>query len=140
VDQAVLVVNLLLLMCIVALPFSTSLFATYLDAGSGGHLAAAIYAGSFLVTSAVFLVLQFLILVRRPHLLRDPLSPGQQRSLLLRAAIAGPTYLVAALLGLMSPYLTLAVCIALGLFYFIPGRPDSPTGPQPTSDGEAAES
>lgn len=140
VDHAVLVVNLLLLMCIVALPFSTSLFATYLDADSGGHLAAAIYAGSFLVTSAVFLVLQFFVLVRRPHLLRDPLTRGQQRSLLLRAAIAGPTYLVAALLGLMSPYLTLAVCIALGIFYFIPGRPTSPDVPQPTSDAETAES
>lgn len=139
VDHAVLVVNLLLLMCIVTLPFSTSLFATYLDAGSGGHLAAAIYAGSFLVTSAVFLVLQFLVLVRRPHLLRDPLTRDQQRSLLLRAAIAGPTYLVAALLGLVTPYLTLAVCIALGIFYFIPGGQASPGGSQPESNGETAE-
>lgn len=139
VDHAVLVVNLLLLMCIVALPFSTSLFATYLDAGSGGHLAAAIYAGSFLVTSAVFLVLQFLVLVRRPHLLREPLTRGQQRSLLLRAAIAGPTYLVAALLGLVTPYLTLAVCIALGIFYFIPVRPASPGGSQPESNAETTE-
>lgn len=74
------------------------------------------------MTSAVFLVLQFLVLVRRPHLLRVPLPRDQQRSLLLRAAIAGPTYLVAALLGLVTPYLTLAVCIALGVFYFVPLR------------------
>lgn len=129
VDHAVLVVNLLLLMCIVGLPFSTSLFATYLDAESVGHLAAVVYAGSFLVTSLVFLGLQGLILVGRPQLLREPLTQGQRRSLLLRGAIAVPTYLLAAALGLVSAYLTLAVCIVLGLFYFIPQRlPDASAG------------
>lgn len=129
VDHAVLVVNLLLLMCIVALPFSTSLFATYLDAEEGSHLAAVVYASSFLVTSLVFWGLQFLILVRRPELLRDPLTHAQQRTLLLRGAVALPAYLVAALLGLVTPYLTLAVCIMLGLFYFVPSRLAGRTGP-----------
>lgn len=121
-DHAVLVVNLLLLLCIVALPFSTSLFATYLTSPTGGHLAAIVYAGSFLVTSLVFFALQYLILVRRRHLLREPLTLRQQRSLLLRGVLAAPVYLVAALLGLVTPYLTLAACILLGLFYLLPFR------------------
>ncbi|WP_417215192.1 TMEM175 family protein [Arthrobacter sp.] len=138
VDHAVLVVNLLLLMCIVALPFSTSLFATYLDAASGGHLAAVVYAGSFLVTSLVFLGLQVLILRHRPHLLREPLTRSQQRTLLMRGAIAGPTYLVAALLGLVTPYLTLAVCIVLGLFYFVPLRLSRPGRQDTTAQDDDA--
>lgn len=139
-DQAVLIANLLLLLCIVALPFSTSLFASYLSAPAGGHLAAAVYAGSFLVTSLVFVALQFLILMRRPHLLREPLTTGQQRSLLRRGMLAAPVYLLAALLGLISPYLTLAACIALGLFYILPRRTtahtrdadQTPTSPPPS--------
>ncbi|MPV49245.1 DUF1211 domain-containing protein [Pseudactinotalea sp. HY160] len=120
VDHAVIVVNLLLLLCIVALPFTTSLFATYLDQPAGGHLAAVVYAGSFLVTSLVFLALQWLILMRRAHLLPAELTPARRRALLRRGLLAPPVYLVAALLGLVTPYLTLAVCITLGLFYFIP--------------------
>lgn len=131
VDHAVLVVNLLLLMCIVVLPFTTSLFATYLDAEAGGHLAAVVYAGSFLVTSLVFLALQSLILVRRQHLLRSPLMRGQRRSLLLRGAVAIPVYLVAALSGLVAPHLTLVICIVLGLFYLLPVRRFGCPDPEP---------
>jgi len=119
VDQSILVLNLLLLMCFVALPFTTSLLASYLDAPSGGHLAAMVYAGSFLVTSAVFLTLQSHLLLRRPHLLRGPVPHSEKRAILLRGAIAPPAYLVAGLLGLLTPYLTLAVCIAMGLFYLL---------------------
>lgn len=145
VDHSVLVLNLLLLMCIVALPFTTSLFATYLDAPAGGRQAAVVYAGSFLVTSMVFFALQCLLLTRRPHLLREPLTPRQQRSILLRSAVAAPAYLLAALVGLLTPYLTLAVCIVVGLFYLLPVRPSggrgaatpTPPGPGHTVDNEA---
>jgi uncharacterized membrane protein len=123
VDHPVLVLNLLLLLCIVALPFTTALFATYLQAPAGQHLAAVIYAGSFLVTSVVFVALQWLLVVRRPHLLSEPLTPMQRRSILLRGAIAVPVYLLAALAGLLTPYLTLAVCTGLGIFYFLPIGP-----------------
>lgn len=129
VDHAVLVANLLLLLCIVVLPFTTSLFATYLDSPSGGHLAAMVYAGSFLMTSMMFFALQYLLTARRPHLLRTPLTPGQRRLILLRGAVAPPAYLVAALAGLVTPYLTLAICIVTGLYYLLPARvQDRPLG------------
>ncbi|TQF68323.1 DUF1211 domain-containing protein [Rhodococcus spelaei] len=123
VDHSALVLNLLLLLCIVALPFTTALFSTYLNDRSGAHLAAVIYAGSFLVTSVVFVALQWLLVVRRPYLLSEPLTPVQRRSILLRGAVAVPAYLLAALAGLLTPYLTLAVCIGLGIFYFVPLGP-----------------
>lgn len=117
VDHSVLVLNLFLLMCFVALPFTTSLLATYVDQPRGGHLAAIVYAGSFLVTSTVFAVLQSHLLLRRPDLLRDPMTPADRRAILKRSAFAPPMYLAAGLLGLVTPLLTLAVCIAMGLFY-----------------------
>lgn len=120
VDHTVLVLNLFLLLCIVVLPFTTSLLATYLDQPHGGHLAAVVYAASFLVTSTVFVALQAQLLVRRPHLLAEPLSAAATRKLLLRGAIAPPAYLIAGVLGLVTPYLTLAVCMAMGIFYLLP--------------------
>lgn len=119
VDHSILVLNLLLLLCIVVLPFTTSLLATYLDAPRGGHLAALVYAGSFLVTSSVFVAMQCHLLLRRPHLLREPQTNSDRRAILMRAAIAPPAYLLAGAAGLVTPYLTLAVCVALGIFYLL---------------------
>jgi uncharacterized membrane protein len=131
VDHSVLVLNVLLLLCIVALPFTTALIATYLDA-AGGHLAAVIYAGSFLVTSLVFFGMQRHLLLHRPRLLRHPLTPGDRRSILARGAVAIPVYAVAAAGGLLTPYLTLGICMVMGLFYLLPaaaGRGTSPGRP-----------
>lgn len=119
VDHSILVWNLLLLLCFVALPFTTSLLATYLDASSGGHLAAVVYAASFLVTSAVFLALQCHLLLRRPYLLCNPMTSPETRAILRRGAVAPPVYFAAGLLGLVTPYLTLAVCVVMGLFYLL---------------------
>lgn len=130
VDHSILVLNLLLLLCIVMLPFTTALIATYLDAPEGGHLAAVIYAGSFLVTSLVFFALQSHLLLRRMHLLRKQFTESERRSVLVRGAIAIPVYAVAAAAGMLTPYLTLAICVAMGLFYLL----RSP-GPRHTAEG-----
>ena len=81
-----------------------------------------IYAGSFLVTSGVFLALEQHVLHRRAHLLRAPMAPGERRAVLRRAALAPPAYLAAGLLGLITPYLTLGVCVVVGLFYLVGAR------------------
>lgn len=120
VDHSVLVLNLVLLLCIVVLPFSTSLIATYLDQPDGGRLAAVVYAGSFLVTSLVFFALQRHLLLHRRHLLREEPTGSQRRAILLRGAVAAPAYLVAALAGLITPYLTLGVCVVMGIGYLLP--------------------
>jgi uncharacterized membrane protein len=129
IDDAVVLMNLLLLLCIVALPFTTSLFATYLDRGAGSHLAAVVYAGSFLVTSSVFFALQCLLVLVRPQLLREALAPRQRRAILLRGAVALPVYLLAGLVGLLSAYATLGICVVMGAFYFLPrGSAEGPSG------------
>ena len=54
IDHEILILNLLLLLCVGLLPFTTALMAAYLKESEGETLAAAIYAGSFLLMSVVF--------------------------------------------------------------------------------------
>lgn len=126
VDHAIVVLNLILMLCIVLLPFSTSLLANYLDEPAGGRIAALVYAASFLATSLVFTAMQLRLLLRRPDLFDVPPSRAQRRTALIRASVAAPAYLTAGLLGLVSPYLTLSVCVVLGIAYLLP--PPSSTG------------
>src|ERR1700689_4136405 len=56
-DHMILLLNLVLLLTIGVLPFATDLMATYLRAGSGDNLAAAIYAGAFLLMGLAFATL-----------------------------------------------------------------------------------
>src|ERR1700749_84278 len=53
-DHSILILNLLLLMSIVLLPFTTELMAAYLRASGGESLAAGIYSGSLLLMSLLF--------------------------------------------------------------------------------------
>lgn len=131
VDHSVMVMNLLLLMSVVVLPFTTSLLANYLDQPSGGHLAALIYSGSLMLTSTIFLVLQYHLQVQRPHLLREAPTPELRRAIMRRAAIAPPLYVVAAAAGLILPLLTLLVCAAMGIYYLLP--PPRPAAGVPSS-------
>lgn len=119
VDHSVLVLNMVLLLCIVVLPFTTSVLSSYLDVPGQGVLAAVLYAGSFLVTSSLFFALQYHLLKRRPHLLREAPDPVQTRSILRRGLVSIPVYVLAAAAALVSPYLTLGICMALGLFYLL---------------------
>ncbi|MGX1748584.1 TMEM175 family protein [Glutamicibacter protophormiae] len=119
VDHSVLVLNLVLLLCIVVLPFTTSVLSSYLDVPGQGVLAAVLYAGSLLVTSSLFFSLQYHLLKRRPHLLREAPDPVQTRSILRRGLVSIPVYVLAAAAALVSPYLTLGICMALGLFYLL---------------------
>src|ERR1700716_3602291 len=58
VDHAILMLNLLLLLTIGVLPFSTALMAEYLNASHGENLAAVIYGGSFLLMSLAVFAMQ----------------------------------------------------------------------------------
>src|SRR5205807_6819075 len=53
IDHTIMTLNLLLLLTIGVLPFTTALVAAYVKQGHGQHLAAAIYSGSYLLMSIV---------------------------------------------------------------------------------------
>jgi uncharacterized membrane protein len=119
-DHMILFLNLLLLMSIAILPFATSLMATYLRETSGQHLAAAIYSGSLLLMGVCFAALNRHILIAKPHRLREQLSAARRRQILVRSVSGVVPYAIATALAIVSPYVTLAICAALAVFYAFP--------------------
>ena len=94
--------------------------AAYLKESKGEHLAAAVYAGSFLVMSIFFLTLNRHILFAKPHLLGPDLTLEQRRSIITRSFFGLIPYLVATVLAIVSPYITLAICFGLAAYYALP--------------------
>ncbi len=119
-DHSILILNLLLLMSIGVLPFATQLMATYLRQPRGQGVAAAVYSGSFLVMSLLFAALNRYILLGRHRLIADELSLERRRLILSRAVVGLIPYAVATGLAAVSPYLTLAICAAVAVFYAHP--------------------
>jgi uncharacterized membrane protein len=119
-DHAILMLNLVLLMTIVVLPFSTNLLTTYLRQGHGEHVAAGVYAGSFLLMSIAFAALNRHILLRKAHRLRDELSEERRRSILSRGLTGVVPYLIATGLAAVNPFVSLGICAGVGLFYALP--------------------
>jgi uncharacterized membrane protein len=119
-DHAILMLNLVLLLCIAVLPFATALMAAYLRKSHGQDFAAAVYAGMFLLMSVAFGALNRQILFGKAQLLAVELSYERRRQILLRAVSGLIPYAAATALALVSPYATLAVCGAVAAFYALP--------------------
>jgi uncharacterized membrane protein len=119
-DHTILFLNLLLLMSIAILPFATNLMADYLREQNGQHFAAAIYSGAFLVMSLCFSALNIHILLVKHEKLRRPLTLEQRRGMLLRFLTGIVPYAIATALALVSPYITLAICLGVAIFYALP--------------------
>jgi TMEM175 potassium channel family protein len=119
-DHTILFLNLLLLMSIAVLPFATNLMATYLKQSRGQHLAAALYSGAFLVMASFFSVLNRHLLLVKPQRLREEIPMERRRQILVRSISGVIPYAVATALALVSPYITLAICAGLAVFYAFP--------------------
>jgi uncharacterized membrane protein len=120
VDREILTLNLLLLLSVGLLPFTTALMAAYLKESEGETLAAAIYAGSFLLMSIFFAATNRTILFRKGPLMVQPIDPATRRSIITRGVAGLLPYLAATILALVSPYLTLGICGAVAAFYALP--------------------
>jgi uncharacterized membrane protein len=120
VDHEILTLNLLLLLTIAVLPFTTALMAEYVKQAHGQHLAAAIYSGSFLLMSVVFAATNRHILFAKAHLHRVALSESERRSILARGVAGLLPYTIATALAAVSAYATLAICGAVAIFYALP--------------------
>lgn len=123
VDQALLILNGLLLLTISVMPFPTALMAEYL-AHDGSRFAAAIYTGWAILISLAFDRLWRYVSspARRPPLLRiSPHSPEVRA--IHKAYRFAPLYYVAAFaLSFWSAMLAMALCGAMALFFALPPR------------------
>jgi uncharacterized membrane protein len=120
IDHQTLLLNLLLLLCVCVLPFSTALMAEYLKATDGEGLAAAIYAGSFLVMSLCFFTMQSHVMRSRPQFLEPRVTPEVRDAVLRRNAAGLLPYVVATAVAPVSPYATLILTAAVAVFFAVP--------------------
>jgi uncharacterized membrane protein len=121
-DHGLLILNLLLLLTIGILPFTTSLMAAYLREGEGEKLAAAVYAGSFLLMGCAFFALHRYALSERRGVEVEGVSGEMRRQILRRNAMGLAPYALATAIAAVSPYATLAICAAVALYYALPGE------------------
>jgi uncharacterized membrane protein len=128
VDRITLFLNLLLLMTVVAIPFTTSLLSEYLRAGGAdARTAAVVYSAVMLLMSTGFAGL-YTYLATHPALLADGVDPVAVRASIVRFSTVGTVlYVVTLLIALVSAPLCLLAQFLIGLYYcFQQIRPASP--------------
>ena len=119
-DRTLMVLNLVLLMIVTAIPFPTSLLASYLHDGADEHVAAAVYAGTLLAMSIAFFS-TYVWAARRK--LFAPWVGEQQVGYLVRRNGAGLlVYAIAIGVAFTSASASLVLCGVVALYYLHPGR------------------
>ena len=119
-DRGVLYLNLLVLMSVVLIPFSTALMAEHLKSGDDENVAAAVYAGSFVLMSVSFASLWEYI-TRHRELLGVELSDQEIRGITRAFHLGNPFYAMAVGVAFISPATVLVIIGALALYYMVSG-------------------
>jgi uncharacterized membrane protein len=128
-DRVVLLLNTLLLMAVVFLPFATSVLAGALRSGHGQRTAVFFYGIAFDVTALTFnAVWQY---ARRHRLLSEALDFAGATAISRRFQVALAWLTIGALLGVVLPVLGVVVIAAFNAFYWLPIRGESPR-PRPS--------
>jgi uncharacterized membrane protein len=117
IDRIALFLNLLLLMCVVAIPFTTALLSEYLTAGRDARTAALVYSAVMLAMSAAFAAL-YTYIAYRPALLADGVDPVAVRASIVRFSTVGLTlYVTTLVIALLSAPLCLLAHLGIALYY-----------------------
>ena len=117
VDGTLLLLNLNLLLWVVLIPFPTAVVAAHLgDGGEPARTAVAFLAATFFVTAVSFVAL-FLWVTRKGSLVAEPATPAARRAARVRFSFGLGAYLVAFLVALVAPWLSLAIQLAVALYY-----------------------
>ncbi|HKE65709.1 MAG TPA: TMEM175 family protein [Micromonosporaceae bacterium] len=118
VDRMMLFLNLLLLLFIAAIPFTTSLIAEYLTAGGrDARTAAIVYSVVMLAMSVSFGAL-FVYVVRHPALLEPEVDPTVLRASIRRFTLIGlALYAATVIVALFSAPACLVLHFLIALYY-----------------------
>jgi len=111
VDAPFLYSNGLLLLVVTVVPFPTALLAEYFEK-PGARVAAAVYAGTYVLTGIAFLLLWRSAIAGR-RLLKPGVSEEQIEEITRRYWLGVPGYVAAALGALISVHVTVTICVAL---------------------------
>jgi len=121
VNRGLLWLNLLFLLFITLLPFSTNL----LSGHSPLHIPVTVYGANLLLLSLTSL-LQLRYLARHPELSHDHLTPSWISTVRLRNMIPAVITAGSIAISFFSPSLALSVYWLLIVFHFLPGRHHHP--------------
>lgn len=118
VDRLTLFLNLLLLMTVVAIPFTTALMSEYLLAGGpNARTAALVYSVVMLAMSSAFAAL-YTHVARSPEQLADGVDPAAVRRSIVRFSAVGTLlYLATLVVALFSAPVCLAAHFLIALYY-----------------------
>ncbi|MBV8691161.1 MAG: DUF1211 domain-containing protein [Actinobacteria bacterium] len=117
VDRRLKFINLLLLMVVVVIPFSTALLSHHFRDGSNGH-AAAVFYGLVAMAMGLAFTSMWVYLGRHPELLADGHDAAYARGRSVRTAVFGPAvYAVATVIGLVSAAASLILYAAVPMYF-----------------------
>ena len=116
IDRGLLFFNLVLLLFVVAIPFTTSLVAAYLNERHAGHVAVALYSAVMFGHAAAWTGLWWWA-SRHPALLAAHVDPSLARAALPRFALGTPVYLLAIGLSFVNAKLTLLFHLVVAIIY-----------------------
>lgn len=134
VDRTLLFFNLILLMSVVLIPYSTGLMARYIRSGANSHVAAAVYSVTMLCMGLSFtLIWSRAVFVR--GLLAFPMTPRQARDSILRFNVGSAIYLVTVAVAFVSAIACLALHFLIALYYVF-DQTAGPTAPARRTEGE----
>jgi TMEM175 potassium channel family protein len=119
VDRPLVLLNLLLLLSVTVIPFTTGLLAGYLR-GADEHVATAVYAASFLLLSIAFTATNTWSARRR--LWRAGISSEEVSRQLGRASIGLLLYTAAVGLAFVNAIVSLVLCALSAVYYAFPSR------------------
>jgi uncharacterized membrane protein len=119
-DRGVLYLNLLVLMTVVFIPFSTELFAVHLKSGADEKVAAIVYSSSFLAMGISFGLLWTYVTSHR-EALGVSLTDEEVRSTKRSFLIGNPIYALAFAMSFVSPAAVLAIVALVAFYYAIVG-------------------
>ena len=119
-DIVVLYLNVFVLMAVVLIPFATALMAEHLNSGDDEQVAAAVYAGSFLLM-AIAMGGLWEYITRRRDQLGVELSDEEVRSITRAFHIGNPFYAVAVAVAFISPVAVLVIIAGMALYYMVSG-------------------
>jgi uncharacterized membrane protein len=119
-DRGVLYLNLLVLMTVVFIPFSTELFAIHLKSGADEKVAAIVYSSSFLAMGVSFGLLWTYVTSHR-EALGVSLTDEEVRSTRRSFLIGNPIYALAFAMSFVSPAAVLPIVALVAFYYAIVG-------------------
>lgn len=122
-DDLFLVLNGFLLLVVTVFPFATLLLATYIRQPiiDDRKMAMVVYSGLSLVLGILF-NLMWAYASRGGRLLDPAADPHRVRGTTARYTLGPPLQLAACLLALLSAEVSLAICIAMTVWFIVPAR------------------